>query len=316
MPRPHHDRINRRGFLECMGWAGSGALFTISGGVATSLSLEAAIAAPVRRSAVKSFSFVQISDTHIGFKKPANPDTLGTLRETIGKIKALPVQPDFVIHTGDVTHLATPEQFDLAQAAMAELTLPIHVIPGEHDMAGGTDPRPYLERFGKQTQGDGWYSFDAGGVHFVGLVSVLHLGDKGQGTLGADQLAWLGDDLRRLTPSTPVVLLSHFPLWSLWPDWGWGTVDAAAAMAMLGRFGSVTVLNGHIHQVQQHIEGNIVFHTARSTAYPQSPPGEGVGPGPLLVPPERLRDAIGLRTVQVRRSAGPLAVIDMALAGG
>lgn len=308
------DRVDRRGFLECVGWAGTGALFAIAGGTATSMSLDAALAAPPRPARVQPFTFVQISDTHIGFRKPANMDTLATLHETIAKIKRLPVQPDFIVHTGDITHLATPDQFDLAQAALADLGLPIHAVPGEHDIAGGTDPRPYLDRFGKGTQGEGWYSFDANGVHFVCLVSVVRLGDHGQGTLGTDQLAWLRDDLAHLSASTPVVVMSHFPLWALMPDWGWGTADAAPAMALLARFGSVTVLNGHIHQVQQHVEGNIVFHTARSTAYPQAAPGEGAGPGPLVVPAERLRSVIGMRSVAVRASAGPLAVIDTPLA--
>ena len=308
------DRVDRRGFLECLGWAGTGALFVIAGGTARSMSLDAALAATPRPSPVKPFSFVQISDTHIGFKKAANPDTLGTLRETIAKIRKLSFQPDFIVHTGDISHLATPEQFDLAQSALAELNLPVHFIPGEHDIADGTDPRPYLDRFGKGTKGEGWYSFDAKGVHFVGLVSVVHLGDRGQGTLGPDQIAWLRDDLAHLSPSTPIVVMSHFPLWALMPDWGWGTADAAAAMALLARFGSVTVLNGHIHQVQQHVEGRIAFHTARSTAYPQAAPGEGAGPGPLVVPAERLRAVIGMRSVEVRASTGPLAVIDSSLA--
>ena len=309
------DRVDRRGFLECMGWAGTGALFTLSGGIAASTSIDAALAAPVKATKVKPFSFVQISDTHIGFKKPANPDTLGTLRETIAKIKALPVQPDFVLHTGDITHLATPEQFDMAQTALSEIKVPVHFIPGEHDIADGTNPQPYLDRFGKGTKGEGWYSFDANGVHFIGLISVVHLGDKGQGTLGAEQIKWLRDDVAHLSSSTPIVVMSHFPLWSLFPDWSWGTVDGAVALAALKRFGSVTVLNGHIHQVQQKVEGHITFHTARSTAYPQPAPGVGVGPGPLLVPPEQLRANIGLRSVQVKQNAGPLALIDTTLAG-
>lgn len=309
------DRVDRRGFLECMGWAGTGALYTLSGGIAASVSLETALAAPLNAAKVKPFSFVQISDTHIGFKKPANPDPLGTLRETIAKIKALPVQPDFVLHTGDITHLATPEQFDIAQSALSEIKVPIYFVPGEHDILDGTNPQPFLDRFGKGSKGEGWYSFDANGVHFIGLINVVHLGDMGQGTLGADQIKWLRDDVAHLSASTPIVVMSHFPLWSLRPDWGWGTVDGAVALAALKRFGSVTVLNGHIHQVQQKIEGHIIFHSARSTAYPQPAPGVGAGPGPLLVPPEQLRSMIGLRSVQVRQNAGPLALIDTTLAG-
>jgi len=258
--------------------------------------------------------FVQISDSHIGFKKPANPDPLGTLKETIAHIRAMPVRPSFVLHTGDITHLASPEQFDIAQTALAEIGVPVHFIPGEHDILGGTDPRPYLGRFGAKTKGDGWYSFDAGGAHFVALVNVVRLGDHGQGTLGADQVAWLTDDVAGLASSTPIIVFSHFPMWALYPEWGWGTVDSLAALAALKRFGSVTLLNGHVHQVQQKIEGRMTFHTARSTAYPQPAPGIGPGPGPLTLPAEQLRAAIGLRSVARRAGSRALAVVDTPLA--
>jgi 3',5'-cyclic AMP phosphodiesterase CpdA len=264
-------------------------------------------------SATSGFSFVQISDTHIGFNRPANPDPLATLRETIAKVRALPVQPTFVLHTGDITHLATPEQFDTAQQLLSELALPIHFVPGEHDIVDGTDPRPYLSRFGHGSRGNGWYSFDINGAHFIGLVNVLQLGNRGMGTLGADQIAWLRDDVSHLSSSTPIIVFSHFPMWALYPDWGWGTADAAAALAALRRFGSVTVLNGHIHQVQQRVEGHMTFHTARSTAFPQPAPGVSLGPGPLLLPLERLRSAIGVTSVNVRQTAGPLAIIDTTL---
>ena len=241
MPSQSHDLIDRRGLLQCMGWAGTGALFTLSAGVASSVGLDAAHAASPAPAKVKPFRFVQISDSHIGFKKPANPDPLGTLRETIAKIRALPIQPDFVLHTGDITHLATAQQFDTAQAALSELGLPIHFIPGEHDIVDGADPRLYLERFGASTKGEGCYSFDTKGVHFIGLVSVVHLGEHGQGALGRDQLAWLRDDVAHLSTSTPVVVFSDFPLRPLFPERGWGTVDAGPALGLLQRFGSVTV---------------------------------------------------------------------------
>ena len=305
--------IGRRELLKCMAWAGSGVLWTVSGGIASS-ALIGCSANPLRPGG--TLRFVQISDTHIGFKKPANPDPAATLRETIAHIKAMPLRPDFVLHTGDITQLATPQQFADAQAMLSELNLPMFTVPGEHDIVDGNNPKPYIERFaGRDARGDGWYSFDAGGVHFIALVNVLHLGDRGMGTLGEAQLAWLQDDLAGLSSSTPIVLYSHFPLWSLYPDWGWGTQDALAAMTLLRRFGSVTALNGHIHQVQQRIEGNVTFHAARSTAFPQPAPGQGAGPGPLVLPPEQLRSAIGLRSIEWRESAGPLAVIDSTLEG-
>ena len=308
--------LSRRRALQCLGWAGTGALYAMSGGVASSLSLDQALAKPLgtKGCAVKPFTFVQISDTHVGFSKLANPDPVGTLRETIAKIRALPVQPDFVVHTGDVTHLAKPEQVDMAQQLLGEIGLPIHFVPGEHDMVAGNDPRAFMARLSPQSTGNGWYSFDTNGVHFVALVNVAQLGAKGMGTLGADQLAWLKADLGAVSASTPVVVLSHFPLWALFPDWGWGTEDGMAALALLKRFGSVTALNGHIHQVQRKIEGHMSFHAARSTAYPQPAPGVGPGPGPMVVPPEQLRSYIGVTSLQVSAAHTPIAILDAALA--
>lgn len=314
--------LDRRRALECLGWAGTGALFTLSGGLASSVTLDSALAASPygpKRGKQASFSFLQISDTHVGFSKVANPDPIGTLKETIAKVKALPRQPDFIVHTGDVTHLATLAQFALAQDLISGFGVPVHFIPGEHDIVDGTDPRPFLARFGANgagsaAGGSGWYSFDAGGAHFVALVNVLRLGDRGMGTLGDEQLGWLKADLAPLSASTPVVVLSHFPLWALYPDWGWGTEDGLTALALLARFGSVTALNGHIHQLQRKVEGHVSFHAARSTAYPQPAPGVGAGPGPLVVPAEQLRGAIGFSSLTLVPNEGPIAITDQTVA--
>jgi len=306
--------VDRRGFLRCGAWGGAGLLWTLRGGVAAGTMLGACSSGQSTQNAdVRAFSFVQISDTHIGFNRPANPDPSATLRETIAKIRALPRQPDFILHTGDITHLSTPAQFDDAQQMLREIGLPIHFVPGEHDTQDEGNGREFLNRFGRGTRGDGWYSFDAGGVHFIGLVNVAHLTPEGLGSLGADQIAWLRDDVAHLGSSTPIVLFAHMPLWSVYPQWGWGTADAADALAALARFGSVTVLNGHIHQVQQKIEGNIAFHTARSTAYPQPAPGQGPSPGPLVVPPAQLPGMIGMRSVRIVPGTAPLAVTDSTL---
>jgi 3',5'-cyclic AMP phosphodiesterase CpdA len=286
--------LQRREALQCLGLVGVGAMFVLNGGGAAAAGKAGSGYASASSEAL---TFIQISDTHIGFAKPANPDPAETLRETVGLIKALPKQPSFIIHTGDITHLATPEQFDQAQAILAELNLPIHFVPGEHDIVDGQDAGPYIRRFAPNSRGDGWYSFDAGGAHFVALVNVVRLGDKGMGTLGADQLAWLKKDLARIPSSTPVVVFTHFPLWQLYPDWGWGTEDGATAIGMLGKFEAVTVLNGHIHQVQSAKQGRISFSTALSTAFPQPAPGDGPGPGPLFVPPAELHKHIGYRSV-------------------
>jgi len=309
------DGVDRRGMLKCMGWAGTGALFTLSGGLASSVALDTALAQGINaKTAIKPLSFVQISDTHVGFSKAANPDPIATLRETIAQIKSLPQQPDFIVHTGDVTHLAKPDQFDLAHQVLSELGLPIHFVPGEHDLVSGNDPSAFNARFGKDTLGDGWYSFDIGGVHFIGLINVVQLGTSGMGTLGAAQLEWLKADLDGRSSSTPIVILSHFPLWPLFPEWGWGTQDAAAAYSLLARFGSVTALNGHIHQIQRKVEGHMQFHAARSTAYPQPAPGVGPGPGPLVVPADQLRANIGISSLSLTMVDSPIAITDVPLA--
>jgi Icc protein len=300
------DGINRRGFLECMAWAGTGVIWTVSGGIASSR----AFGAP---GAKAGFTFVQISDSHIGFNKPANPDVNSTLQATVDKINALPQQPDFIIHTGDLSHLSKPAEYDtMDQLLKGAKQKQVHYVPGEHDTAID-DGKQYLERYGKGTQGRGWYSFDQKGVHFVGLVNVRAL--EGLGKLGADQLEWLEKDLKAKSTSTPVVVFAHIPLWAVYPEWGWGTEDSAQALTYLKRFGSVTVLNGHIHQVMQKVEGNVTFHTAMSTAFPQPAPGSAPAPGPMKVPAERLRSVIGVANVQYVAGKHSLAVVDSPLAG-
>lgn len=306
------DGMDRRGLLRCMGWAGTGALYTISGGVAASISLDAALAAAPAPAG--GFSFLQISDSHVGFDKPANPDARATYREAVARVKALPVKPDFILHTGDISHLSRDVEFADADDILSEAGLPVFHVPGEHDMLDEGGGAAYLARYGRGTRGAGWYSFDHSGVHFVALVNVADLRPGGMGRLGAEQLQWLTDDLSGLSSSTPVVVFAHIPLWTVYADWGWGTEDSAQALAALRRFGSVTVLNGHIHQVIQKTEGSIRFHSARSTAYPQPAPGAAPSPGPLVVPADRLHGLLGIRTATVAPGADSIALIDTPLA--
>ncbi len=260
--------VNRRKVLECMTWAGTGVLWTIAGGVPRSLGIiDGALAAEP-----STLTFLQISDSHVGFDKPANPNVIGTLEQAIGKIKSLPAKPAFLIHTGDITHLSKPAEFDNADRIISQAGLEVHYVPGEHDIIDA-EAKLYRERYGRDAKGAGWYSFDSGGVHFIGLVNVVDLKAGGLGNLGADQLEWLEDDLEGRSASTPIVVFAHIPLWTVYEQWGWGTQDAARALQYLRPFGSVTVLNGHIHQVMQKVEGNVAFHTAMSTAFPQPAPG-------------------------------------------
>jgi 3',5'-cyclic-AMP phosphodiesterase len=303
------DGIDRRGFLECMAWAGTGLLWAADGGVLRSSALGTAA-----QSGAGTFSFVQISDSHIGFAKEANKDVVETLREAVARINALPVRPDFIIHTGDLTHLSKPDEFDTLDGVLQEIkTGHLFFVPGEHDVLVDQGAL-FRRRYGGDTQGAGWFSFDHGGVHFVGLVNVVDLKAGGLGLLGADQLTWLERDLAGRKSSTPIVVFAHIPLWSVYPDWGWATDDGARAMTFLKRFGSVTVLNGHIHQALQKIEGTVTFHTAMSTAFPQPAPGQAPSPGPMTVPAGELRRVLGLTNVNYVQRRHSLAIVDAPLA--
>lgn len=305
---------SRRRALRCMAYGGAGTLFTIAGGIFTPVDLASAAASGSDVAALGKPLFVQISDSHIGFKKDANPDVAGTFQQTIDLVNGMAAQPALVIHTGDITHLSKAAEFDDAQQMLARLRVTeMHTVPGEHDTldAGAAE---YFSRFGKPSGNKGYYSFDHSGVHFVALINVLDFKDGGLGNLGADQIAWLEKDLKGRSASTPVVVFAHMPLWTIYEPWGWGTGDAEQAIALLRRFGSVTVLNGHIHQIVQKVEGNVTFHTARSTAYPQPMVGEGAGPGPLKVPADRLRQMLGVTSVAIATPRGPFALTDSTIA--
>jgi 3',5'-cyclic AMP phosphodiesterase CpdA len=304
----------RRKALKCMAYGGVGTLFALSGGVLIPMDLAAAADGSEGKRRIGKPLFVQLSDTHIGFAKDANPDVNGTLNRAIDLVNGMAEQPALIIHTGDITHLSKPAEFDLAQQLLSRLrTTELHTTPGEHDTADATVSE-YFARFGSASQNRGFYSFDHAGVHFVSLINVLNFKAGGLGSLGADQLAWVTEDLKGHSSSTPIVVFAHMPLWTIYEPWGWGTGDAGQLLDQLRRFGSVTVLNGHIHQIVQKVEGNITFHTARSTAYPQPVAGTAPGPGPLKVPPEQLAAMLGISSVAVVRHPRSLALSDATLA--
>ncbi|HWZ64624.1 MAG TPA: metallophosphoesterase [Steroidobacteraceae bacterium] len=306
--------VSRREALRCMAFGSAGTLFALAGGVLTPIGLAEAAEDREGTARLGKPLFVQISDSHIGFHKDANPDVNGTLSATIDLVNGMREQPALILHTGDITHLSKAQEFDLAQQLLARLhTSELHTVPGEHDVADATVSE-YFNRFGKPSDNKGYYSFDHAGVHFVALVNVLQAKDGGAGFLGDEQLAWARADLHGRTASTPIVVFAHMPLWNIYEPWGWRTSDADALVSELRRFGSVTVLNGHIHQIVQKVEGNITFHTAPSTAYPQPAPGEGPGPGPLKVAPEELAHRLGLTSVALRKHPRSLLLSDTALA--
>jgi 3',5'-cyclic-AMP phosphodiesterase len=307
------DGIDRRGFLRCMGWAGTAVVCSMAGGILTSRALGDVLANPAAIAGA-TLNFVQISDSHIGFNKAANTNVIGTFQEAINRINALPQAPEFMLHTGDLSHLAQADEFDtVEQMLKTTKASQVFYVPGEHDILGDNGEQ-YLQRFGKGTLGNGWYSFDQKGVHFIGLVNVFGKSEQGLGILGQAQLDWLKKDLAALSASTPIVVFAHVPLWEVYAKWGWGTTDGAQALDMLKGFGSVTVLNGHIHQTVQKIEGNMTFHTARSTAFPQPAPGTAPKGGPMVVPADQLRSVLGLTSVNYTEVDHHLALIDSTLA--
>ncbi len=313
------DGIDRAGFLKCMAWAGTGLFCMMSGGVMKSFGMSQLIDKNI--GGLKKglmlpkvdFAFAQISDSHIGFNKAANPDVIGTLQAAIDKINSMPTAPSFILHTGDISHLAQADEFDtLDQAMKSAKTGKIFYVPGEHDVLNDNG-KQYLQRYGKDTKGDGWYSFDYNGVHFIGLVNVVNTAEGGLGVLGNEQLEWLEKDVKNLSSSTPIIVFAHIPLWEVYPQWGWGTRDSAMALSYLKRFGSVSVLNGHIHQTLQKVEGNITFHTATSTAFPQPRPGAAPAAGPMKVPAEQLQSLLGITSVSYIEHNHTLAITDTPL---
>ena len=300
--------LSRRSLLKCAAWSGAGVVWLAQGGVLKAVDLIGSTQAAVP---AKGLSFVQISDSHIGFNKEPNPSPQATLQSAIEQIRAMPNRPAFVVHTGDVTQLSKAQEFDDAAQIISGVGRPVHYVPGEHDVIGD-DGAAFFAKFNGRADRK-WHSFDYDGTHFVALANVLNLQAGGLGRLGREQLEWLESDLKGRTSSTPIVVLGHMPLWALYPQWGWGTDDAAEALAYLKRFGSVTVLNGHIHQVMQKVEGHVQFHTARSTAFPQPAPGTAAAPGPMKVPAETLRSMLGLSSVTHRPHMHDLAFTESTL---
>ena len=304
------DWIDRRGFLRCMAWAGTSVVWMVSGGILSSVET---VDSKFPLASAKDLFFVQISDSHIGFTGSANTDVTHTFEQAIAQVNSLPQRPSFVMHTGDLTHTSAVKEFGTVQQLFTTLkTGQVFQVPGEHDALADGDRR-YLQFFGNGTVGDGYYSFDVNGIHFLALVNSVAL--EGPGHLGTAQLDWIRKDLAGLSSETPLVVFAHIPLFAMYPKWGWSTDDALQALGMMRRFGAVTVLNGHVHQIMSKTEGNITFHTARATGYPLPQAGHGPGPIPLTVPTNRLHSMLGIREVTFVALDRRVAVKDDTLAG-
>ena len=300
--------MNRRQLLRHGAWFGGAVVLAVGGGAVVSSVVADSHSALDDPNALL---FAQISDSHLGFTGPANTDVTKSFAAAIDKLNALPRRPAFVMHTGDLTHLATPAQFDQVKQMMTGIkTGQTFVVPGEHDSIDDSGQK-YRAAFGSGTQGDGWFSFDIQGVHVIGLVNTISLEKLGH--LGTDQIDFVRRDTAHLPADTPIVVFSHIPLFAMYPAWGWGTDDAMQVLALLRRFSSVTCLNGHVHQLFTKTEGNITFHSATTTAYPLPKPGRAAAPAPVTLPAGRLHDALGIRTVTHVRGAHHLAITDSKL---
>ncbi len=301
--------MTRRQLMRHSAWFGAAVVLSVAGGEV--ISHVAGSAGAAANQAQPALRFAQISDSHIGFTGPANPNVADTFNHAISQINGLGYTPDFVIHTGDLTHLATPAQFDQVKQMMTDLNTPhVFSVPGEHDSTDDAGQK-YRQAFGAGTRGDGWYSFDVAGVHLIGLVNTLNMNKLGH--LGTEQLEFIQKDVASLSSDTPIVVFSHIPLFAMYPDWGWGTDDAAQALSYLKRFSSVTCLNGHVHQLFSKTEGNVTFYSGTTTAYPLPAPGQGPAPKPLTLPAGKLHDALGIREVSYTKGQQALALKDQKL---
>ncbi len=333
--------LSRRKLLKCMAaWAGTGVIWTVgAGGLltacgeittapattstaattaatsttnATTQAVAATTIVATQAAGQSGFSFVQISDTHIGFSaEGVNSDVGSTLQQAITRINALPQPPAFVLHTGDVSHLSKPTEFDMAHQLMNTIKTPnIFYVPGEHDVLNDQGAG-FRQRFSAKTPDKTWYSMDYQGVHFIGLSNAGELDNFGM--LGSEQLAWLQKDLAGVKKDNPLVVFAHVPLFTVYKPWTWETKDAAQAIALLKPFSAVTVLNGHIHQVVTQAEGNINFYTANSTAFPQHRPGVDK-PNAYKLPANELLQNLGYRTVSISPGNPTATIADPTLA--
>lgn len=304
-----NPNMSRRQLIRHTAWFGAAVGFALTGGEV--ISHVAGRAAAQHTRAQPTLRFAQISDSHLGFTGAPNPDVAGTFGRAIDQVNNLGYTPDFVIHTGDLTHLSTPEQFDQAKQMMSALKTPhVFTVPGEHDSVDDAGQK-YRSVFGAGSAGDGWYSLDVAGVHLIALVNTLNL--RKLGHLGADQLEFVKKDVAGLSGDTPIIVFSHIPLFAMYPQWGWGTDDAAQALSYLRRFASVTCLNGHVHQLFSKTEDNVTFHSGTTTAYPLPHPGDRPAPKPVTLPAGRLRDALGVREVAYSRGDTVLALKERTL---
>jgi plastocyanin/predicted phosphodiesterase len=295
---------SRRDFLRLVGLGGivfASGLAGCAGAAAPAAGAASPVAAGgVARRPREDFFFLQLSDTHWGFKGPPNPEADVTLKKTVATINAAAHKPDFIVFTGDLTH--TTDDPAVRRARMTEFkqivseldVKALRFMPGEHD-ASLDAGAAYREQFGETH-----YAFDHKGIHFVALDNV----SDPKAALGDAQLAWLEKDLERIPRDTPIVVFAHRPLFDLYPAWDWSTSDGAKAVAILSEYPNVTVFYGHIHQEHHQMTGRIAHHSARSLIFPLPAPGSAPKRAPLPWDPASPTHGIGFRSVGPDGDAG------------
>jgi 3',5'-cyclic AMP phosphodiesterase CpdA len=251
----------------------------------------------------EEFYFVQLSDTHWGFNGPPNPEAATTLKRAVEAVNKLSPAPDFIVFTGDLTHTTDDEKE--RRRRMAEFrdivgnlkVKTVRFMPGEHD-ASLDKGAAYQEFFGKTN-----YTFDHKGVHFIALDNV----SDPAAAIGDQQLQWLQADLKQLDKAQPIAVLTHRPLFDLYPQWDWATKDSAAAMEMLKPYENVTVFYGHIHQEHHQMTGHIAHHAAKSLIFPLPAPGSQPKRAPLAWDTAHPFQGLGWRAVTSKPASGKVA---------
>jgi hypothetical protein len=290
------DPVDRRTFMKIAGTSiGVGALFHVAPllGASSGGRRIAALLGKKNGEAPTPFSFVQLSDTHVGFSGPPNPLGTQAFEKAVDIINGLRERPDLVLFTGDLTHDSEnpgehADRMRLFQKIAGGLKVPlVKLVPGEHD-AGLDGGKLFRDAFGESH-----YSFDHRGVHFIALDNV----SLARPNVGPEQIAWLKKDLARFPTTAPIVVFTHRPLFDLRPDWEWFTGDGDEVMNALAPYENVTVLYGHIHREHTHTEGHATHVAARSLIFAFPDPEAGVPKKPIPFDAQKPFQNLGLRVI-------------------
>jgi len=289
--------MDRRDFLKL---AGIGGVVFVSG-------LGHLAVATEKKSTLEDFFFVQLSDTHWGFEGPkANPDARGTLQKAVAAVNGLKRQPDFIVFTGDLTHTTeNPQERRKRMGEFKDIISQLKVrnirfMPGEHD-ASLDNGAAFQEYFGKTH-----YTFLHKGVHFIVLDNV----SDPTASVGETQLTWLGEELKGIRKDERIIVLTHRPLFDLYPQWDWATRDAAKVIDLLTPYDNVTVFYGHIHQEHHHTTGNILHHAAKSLIFPLPAPGSAPKRAPIPWDSAAPYKGLGFRSVATAQTKPGYAIME------